>query len=68
MKTTDYSTYSLEEMNEVDQRSVSGGIVWTWNIAAMMFVVMPALANPQAHIDSFLQGVSEGYNAVKSIQ
>lgn len=68
MKKNDYSRYPLEEMNEADQRSVSGGIVWTWAIFAMTMVVMPAFANPSAHIDSFLQGVSEGYNAVKATQ
>jgi len=63
MKTHDYSLIHVRELTMEEAVSTRGGL--TWIGLAISYVLIAALTNPEAHIDSFLKGVSEGYNAVK---
>ena len=62
MKTLDLSSYKTEELATEDAASISGGNPWIAFFVAN--VVIQILTNPQAHIDAFMQGVKEGYDAV----
>ena len=66
MKTNNLCISGVEELSASEEASITGGTPWV--AFAVTYIFIQALMNPTAHIDAFLQGVSEGYNAVKSTQ
>lgn len=65
MKTHDFSYSNYEVLTKEDSATIRGGIVWTWAYFGLTVFLIPVITNPQAHIDAFMQGVNEGYNAVR---
>ena len=62
MKTHEMSNDKTEELTFADTVSINGGNPWVAFFVAN--IVIQIVTNPQAHIDAFMQGVREGYDAV----
>lgn len=63
MKTREMSNHKTEELTFAEAVSINGGNPWTAFFIAN--IVIQIVTNPQAHIDAFMQGVREGYDAVQ---
>ncbi len=65
MKTINLSSFNSQELSRTEAASINGGNLW--GEFALTYILISALINPRAHIDSFVTGFNEGYGAVRGV-
>ena len=59
MKQLDLVNWDVVPLETKDAEQINGG----WWQFFVGYVLMQALVSPQAHIDAFVDGIKQGYNA-----
>lgn len=60
IRTSTNSIQKLEKLTAEESENIQGGF---WGPYFVGYVLLEAALNPQAHVDAFVKGFKEGYDA-----